>query len=199
MVRNNVYRLVNCGTLWQHYENRAYSPTSFYAATKQAFLCLLQFYTETTPLRVVDLALSDTYGPHDRRVRVFSLLFRAAAGGEPIPFSAGRQLVDPVYIDDVVAAFLEAGDRLREMPEGTCERYAVRSRHPLELRDLVATFAEVTGLAPNIAWGARPYRRREMMAAWTCGTDLPGWRPQIDIREGIRRLHDEWKREAAKG
>jgi nucleoside-diphosphate-sugar epimerase len=60
----------------------------------------------------------------------------------------------------------------------------------MELRDLVATFAEVTGLSPNIAWGARPYRRREWMAPWTCGADLPGWRPRIDIREGIRRLHD---------
>src|SRR4029077_11104695 len=108
--------------------------------------------------------------------RLFSLLYQAAVDAKAMPFSPGRQLVDLVHIDDVVAAILKAADLVREMPDGACERYAVRSGQPLELRELVATFAEVTGLAPNIAWGARPYRRREWMAPWTYGADLPGWR-----------------------
>ncbi len=197
MVRNDVCRLVNCSTIGQHYENSAYSPISLYAATKQAFIDVLQFYTETTPLRVVDLALANTYGPHNRGGRLFSLLYQAADGETAVPFSPGRQLVDLVHIDDVVAAFLAAADRLREMPDGARERYAVRSGQPMALRELVAAFAEVTGLAPKIAWGARPYRRREPMVPWTCGADLPGWRPRIDIREGIRRLHDGRGRESA--
>jgi nucleoside-diphosphate-sugar epimerase len=31
-------RLVNTGTVWQHYDDREYSPSSLYAATKQAFV-----------------------------------------------------------------------------------------------------------------------------------------------------------------
>ena len=178
------------------YENRAYSPTSLYAATKQAFLDLVQFYSETTSLRVVDLAISDTYGPHDRRGKLFALLFGAAAGETPVAFlPAGSWSTSST--STMSSMHSSRPDRLREMPEGVCERYAVRSGQPMELRDLVATFAEVTGLAPKIAWGARQYRHREMMAPWTCGADLPGRRPRIDIREGIRRLHDGRGRELA--
>jgi nucleoside-diphosphate-sugar epimerase len=46
MVTCQVYNLVNTGTSWQHYQNEQYSPVNLYAATKQAFENIVQYYVE---------------------------------------------------------------------------------------------------------------------------------------------------------
>ena len=71
---NGVHQLINVGTSWQHYANADYNPVNLYAATKQAFRSLLSFYLETSNLRVINLELFDTFGPNDRRDKLFNLL-----------------------------------------------------------------------------------------------------------------------------
>src|SRR5438105_4076420 len=46
MASCGVKRLVNTATAWQHYEHADYNPVNLYAATKQAFETVLQFYVE---------------------------------------------------------------------------------------------------------------------------------------------------------
>jgi nucleoside-diphosphate-sugar epimerase len=38
---------INTGSFWQNFENSNYSPVNLYAATKQAFECIAQYYIET--------------------------------------------------------------------------------------------------------------------------------------------------------
>jgi nucleoside-diphosphate-sugar epimerase len=191
MVRNGVRRLVNCGTSWQHYQGKQYSPVCLYAATKQAFSDLLQYYVEATELAVVTLTLFDTYGPDDKRLKLFSTLYRAAASGETTAFSPGDQLIHIVYIDDVVDALILAAQRLLESPGACFESFAVRTEQPIRLRELVEIFSAVTGLALKIVWGGRPYRSREMMTPWQDGATLPGWSAKVGLQEGIRKVHAE--------
>lgn len=189
MIRHGRRRLVNCSTAWQHYNNEAYNPVCLYAATKQAFLSLLKYYVEASQLRVADLEIPDTYGPNDRRPKLFSVLYRAAANTGPSGFSPGEQLLDLVYVDDVIDAIVAVGAQLfnAEAPELT--HYAIHSQQVIRLKDLVATFSRITGLTPNIRWGARPYRDREMTTPWLGGQAPPGWKPRVGIEEGIRRVH----------
>ncbi|MQG88236.1 MAG: NAD-dependent epimerase/dehydratase family protein [SAR202 cluster bacterium] len=78
MCQNNVRLLINAGTSWQHYQNNEYSPVNLYAATKQAFRSVLKYYVESTDIMVVNLELFDTFGPNDRRGKIFSLFNRAS-------------------------------------------------------------------------------------------------------------------------
>lgn len=181
-------RLVNAGTSWQHFENREYSPVNLYAATKQAFEALLQYYVEAAGLRCVTLKLFDTYGPGDPRPKLFQLLNRQANAAEALVMSPGEQLIDLVYIDDVVEAFLLAGQRLLAARVRGAESYGVSSGKPISLRQLVSVYARVSGCQLNIEWGGRPYRPREVMTPWSAGARLPGWQPRISLDEGIRRL-----------
>jgi nucleoside-diphosphate-sugar epimerase len=191
MAANGVCKLINCGTAWQHYQNRSYSPVCLYAATKQAFVDLLQFYVEAKGLAIIDLKLFDTYGPRDKRGKLFSLLYRATIPGERVAFSPGEQMLDFVYIDDVVDAFMIAANRLFEDSRPRFETYPVRTGQPIALRELVKTFSEVTGLSPNIGWGERSYRSREVMSPWRGGANLPGWHAKVELKDGIRRVHDD--------
>jgi nucleoside-diphosphate-sugar epimerase len=45
-VQSNVRWFINTGTFWQHFNNNDYSPVNLYAATKQAFQTIAQYYIE---------------------------------------------------------------------------------------------------------------------------------------------------------
>lgn len=180
--------LVNAGTSWQHYQSRDYSPVNLYAATKQAFEALLQYYVEAGGVRCITLKLFDTYGPNDPRPKLFHLLGRVAASSETLAMSPGEQLIDLVHIDDVTKAFMLAARRLQDGEVVSAETYGVSSGRPIPLRDLVAIYAQVSGRRLNIDWGGRPYRNREVMIPWSTGPSLPGWHPLVSLEEGIHRL-----------
>jgi nucleoside-diphosphate-sugar epimerase len=181
-------RLVVAGTSWQHYENADYDPVNLYAATKQAFEALLTYWAATSPLRVITLKLFDTYGPGDPRPKLVPLLVRLAASGQSAVFSPGEQLIDLVHVDDVVGAFMLAGERTAAQPMGSMETYAVTSGSPVSLKSVVALFEEAVGRRLGIQWGGRPYRTREVMRPWSRGIPLPGWKPRITLRQGFNGM-----------
>jgi nucleoside-diphosphate-sugar epimerase len=188
MVQSGCGRLINSGTSWQHFENGAYNPVNFYAATKHAYEAMLAYYMATTPLHAITLKLFDSYGPHDPRPKLFTLLKHAAAEGITLAMSPGAQLIDLVYIEDIVQAYLLAADRLLAGEVCGHEKYAVSSGNPVPLRDIVELYSRVTGKKVSIQWGGRPYRQREVMIPWQNGTPLPLWKPEVDLTEGIKRL-----------
>ena len=185
---NRVGLLINVGTSWQHYADADYNPVNLYAATKQAFRSLLSFYLETTKLRVINLELFDTFGPNDRRNKLFNLLNRLRLTGETIGMSPGYQYLDPIYIDDVCDAFLVALQRLQSGQVKRSETYSVCSDEPIQLRELVKIYENISNTKLNIEWSGRPYRPREVMTPWSGGVTLPGWSPKISIEDGIRML-----------
>lgn len=187
MSAQGICSLVNTGTSWQHYNNEDYNPVCLYAATKQAFEDILAYYTETTPLRAVTLQLYDTYGPNDPRPKLFHLLAKVAKGGETLAMSPGEQLIDLVYIDDVIDAYLCAARQVARMKNGH-QVYAVSSGSPLKLKELVTLYEQIIGTSLPIEWGKRPYREREVMLPWNRGKVLEGWTPTISLAEGIRRI-----------
>jgi nucleoside-diphosphate-sugar epimerase len=190
MVRRGIKRLVNCSSAWQHYNDATYDPVCLYAATKEAFLKLAQFYVAAGGLSVIDRTISDTYGPKDRRPKLFSALYASAANGVTLAFSPGHQLLDMLYVDDAINAFCTAAGRLMHMEDGRMETYAIRSGQAVSLRQVVSMFCRVTGLSPRIDWGVKPYRKREMMDPWTGGIALPEWQPLVGLEEGIRKMHN---------
>jgi len=186
MDANGVRLLVNTGTAWQHYGNRDYDPVNLYAATKQAFEAILAYYVNARGLSAATLALFDTYGPHDPRPKLIKALWHAARHGTRLAMTSGEQLLDMVYIDDVVDAFLAAELGLRDA--GPLHlRYGVSSGAPMRLKELVAAFEAATGARLDVGWGERPDRPRDVMTAWTGCVPPPGWQPRVGFAEGFRR------------
>jgi nucleoside-diphosphate-sugar epimerase len=187
MTANGVGLLVNVGTSWQHFDTVGYRPVCLYAATKQAFDAVLGFYVDAYPLHAVTLKLYDTYGPGDPRAKLLSALRSSARSDAPVAFSAGKQMIDLVYIDDVIDAFVATGNLLLEGRSERKQEYAVSSGCPVSLRAIAETYSSVLGAPLNILWGSRPYRKREVMVPWNSGKPVPGWSPKVSLREGILR------------
>jgi nucleoside-diphosphate-sugar epimerase len=188
MAAHGVTRIVNTGTSWQHFDNMPYSPVNLYAATKQAFEDILQYYVEARGIQAITLKLFDTYGPNDPRPKLFHLLEKIAREGTTLAMSPGEQSIDLVYIDDVLQAFVIAAERLLTGNAQGHERYGVSSGSPIPLKELVESYGNVIGKKLPIEWGGRPYRGREVML--TCNTlfMLPGWSPKIPLEDGIKKI-----------
>jgi len=188
----NVKWFINTGTFWQNYENAVYSPVNLYAATKQAFESIAQYYIDTDKIKFVTLRLCDTYGPNDTRSKIFNLWNRVAKTGETLDMSPGEQLIDISYIDDVISAFTLLANQLNDnntiIVNGSV--YAVRAQKRYTLKQLKDIFEKSTHSKLKINWGTRPYRDKEVMIPWENGAVVPGWRPLIDIENGIKKIFE---------
>lgn len=187
MTSAGITHLVNTGTFWQHYENNNNSPVNLYAATKQAFEDILQYYVEARGLRVITLKLFDTYGPGDPRPKLLNLLRRVANENSHLKMSPGRQPIDLVHVQDVVSAFVVAAKRLLDGGVIAHDRFGVASGHSVSLRELVDLIGEVRGKELTIKWGGLPYRSREVMVNGSLPS-LPGWAPSISLASGLKEF-----------
>lgn len=190
MTMCGVTSLVNTGTGWQHFNNSSYSPVNLYAASKQAFDSILQYYVEARALRVVTLKLNDTYGPADPRPKLLNLLVETALSHSELSMSDGRQEIDLVHVTDVAEAYMKAADLLMSQNEVSRERYSVTSGKAITLRNLVRLCEEVWKVDLNVRWGGRPYRQREMMTPWK-GPTIPDWAPKVPLSVGLKATFDE--------
>lgn len=195
MVTNGAYKMVNTGTSWQHYNNEVYNPVCLYAATKQAFEDILKFYVETSDLKVITLKLFDTYGPGDPRLKLFTLLRKAIEEQTELVMSPGEQLIDFVYIDDVIEGYIMAAKRLIDNKVLSKEEYAISSGNPISLKELVALYGQITGKPLRVKWGGRSYRPREVMTPRDKGQKLPGWQPTFGLIEGIKRMEKKYSKD----
>ncbi len=180
---------INTGTFWQHYQNATYSPINLYAATKEAFINIAQYYIETSSIHFTTLKLSDTFGPNDPRPKVMNLMAKIGASKEHLDMSPGEQLIDISYIDNVIDAFVQlmtlvSTDTERKM---SGHSYGVSSGHALSLKDLAKVFEQATGMTLDIGWGGREYRPREVMIPWETYELVPGWLPKVSLEEGIKK------------
>jgi|WetSurMetagenome_2_1015567.scaffolds.fasta_scaffold129910_1 nucleoside-diphosphate-sugar epimerase len=186
----DVQWFINTSSFWQHYRNRRYSPVALYAATKQAFEAILQYYRESSSLNIVTLELFDTYGPYDKRPKLLNLLKRAWRTGDKIPLSPGRQYLNMVYIDDVVTAYILLMEKIHAAPHELETYYCVSARELLNLRDIVRVFSKIIGQDLDVEWGGKPYRKREIMNPRPLYPLVPGWVQRYSLEAGIRRMFE---------
>ena len=189
MVLHSVPYFVNTGTYWQHFNGRSYNPNSLYAATKQSFQDILKFYTESKSIKSITLKLFDTYGPNDKRKKIFTLIANAASNNKPLPMTSGEQLIDIVYISDVVDAFLVAIDRITTKKNlSNDEVFFVSSGRRIKLKSLVEQFLNVYYRKIDIEWGKKPHRAREIMTPIKNVPILPNWKPKVALKKGLKLI-----------
>lgn len=174
-VNTSVKWFINTGTIWQNYNSPdgadQYCPVNLYAATKQAFMDIAKFYSETSNIRICTLKLCDTYGPNDTRRKIYSLLEEYAKSGEVLCMSPGEQKLDIIHVDDVVFGFIQLMNLLNSKKDLLSE-YVLTSGRQISLRELVTEYENSHAVKLNIEWGALPYREREVMVPYR-GNVLP--------------------------
>ena len=184
---SGVKQLINTGTSWQHYNNEDYNPVCLYAATKQAFESLIEYYVQAEGFKVITLKLFDTYGEADTRPKLINLLNKFADDNTELNMSPGEQILNLVHIDDLCEAFYVGSKLIETEDYQGCHSYAVSNDRNYKLKEVIELFEKVSGKKIKVIWGGKPYRKREVMTVWDKGLRLPNWKPSITLEEGLTR------------
>lgn len=166
-------------------------PRSPYAASKLAGESYCRAWWEGYGVPTVALRYLNVYGPgQDPASEYASVIPRFIAaclgGRDPVIHGDGEQARDFTYIDDVVEANLLAA-RMPEAARG--EVFNVGGgRTPTSINELLATIAAAVGAEPRPVRGAaREGDIRISHADVSRARDVLGYRPAVDVPEGLRR------------
>ena len=184
MAKSGTRYLVNTSSYWQDYNNQINSPANLYAATKNCFEAVIDYYSTAYDIKSLTLNHYDIYGPKDTRKKIIQLLWEAVDSKKIISLSPGNQNLRLVYVADAISAYLKA---LEILPNQKCRntKYSISSTGTITLRALVELFEEITQTNGLADFGGRPYRLNEFMNPQILYPILPGWTPKIALRDGI--------------
>ena len=139
--------------------------------------------------------MSCIYGPHQYGTEdqgwVAHFLIRAQQELPITIYGDGRQVRDLLYIDDLIEAFLLAENHLPEIA-GQAFNIGGGPDNTISLCELIERISALNGDAPEIAYG--PWRigdQRWYVSDPSKFERATGWRPKINVEEGIRQLH-QW-------
>jgi len=171
-------------------EGQRPDPRSPYAAAKLACELLAGLYARQWGLSTVCLRYFNVFGPRQnprsKYAAVIPLFIRAALEGRPpLVYGDGRQARDFTYVSNVVEANLLAV--ASEAPLAG-EIVNVACGRKFTLLDLLDAIREITGrsVEPRFA-PPQPGDVRESLADVARASELFGYEPRIDFREGLAR------------
>jgi CDP-glucose 4,6-dehydratase len=169
-----------------------------YDASKAAADILARSYWHSYGLPVAVSRFANIYGGGDLN---FSRLIPEAVsavldGRRPVIRSDGSPQRDFLYAEDAADAYLTIADGL-DRDEVRGEAFNAGGEQPHSVADVVGLIAELAGggLEPDIRGSGNPegeIDRQYVDSAKLRG--LTGWRPRVDLREGLSRTI-EWYRE----
>lgn len=186
--KSGIKYFINTGTSWQHYENDEYNPVCLYAATKEAFEKIIDYYVKAKGLKAITLKLFDTYGREDKRNKLINNLKEISISKKTLDMSGGEQKIDLTYIDDIIDGYIKSYEYIKVNEKISHEKYALCSGRVVSLKELISIFEKETGYKLNINWGSRAYREREVMNPWSNYEILPNWKSKISIEEGVKEI-----------
>jgi len=165
-----------------------------YALSKRQFSEWGRWLAVQHDLRFVDVALEHMYGEDDDITKfVTFIIVSCLRQVERLPLTAGAQVRDFVYIDDVVAAFVRLLEWFTNVTStlstGGYVAFPLGSGAAVTIRELVQIIQNVTQTEVSFDFGALPYRRYEVMFSQADISALRalGWHPQVSLLEGIER------------
>jgi UDP-glucose 4-epimerase len=172
-------------------------PLSPYAVSKLACEHLMRVFAELHGLETVSLRYFNVFGPRQdpksEYAAVVPKFVTAALRGErPVVFGDGEQTRDFCFIDNAVRANLQGATTSRKL-RGEVVNIACGVR--TSLNELLSLVGELTGkkLEPEYR-PTRPGDVRDSLADVTAAREVIGYAPTVDVREGLRRTIEAFRK-----
>jgi dTDP-glucose 4,6-dehydratase len=168
-------------------------PRGVYDEAKRFAEALTLAYHRDHGLDVRIVRIFNTYGPRLRPAdgRVVSNFLVQAMEGKPLTvYGSGEQTRSFCYVDDLIAGILALldSDHIGPMNIGNPNEFTIR--------ELADTVLDVTGSSSEIAFEPLPeddptQRQPDIALA----REVLGWEPQVQLREGLRRTYEWYRKE----
>ena len=184
---------INTGTFAEYFSNQnKYDPAYFYAGTKTAARFIIKYFASTYSFKSVNIIPYSIYGPHDKRKKLIHALIDSLDSDIPIKTTEGKQILDFVYVEDVVDAYklvIENHDSILDDSD-----FRIGTGKGNSIKELVAEIEKISNKKANIHWGAIPYRKRDIMLAiadTTNALNQLSWEPKYNLKDGLIKMFKE--------
>lgn len=178
-------------------EDRVDNPISLYAATKKSNELMAYTYSHLYKLQTTGLRFFTVYGPWGRPDMAYFNFTKRIKNGEQIEvFNNGDMQRDFTYIEDIVNGILRiieyrqfAEKRKQKEKEPTYALYNIGNNQPITLRRFINAIEKAVGkkaIEKNM-----PMQAGDVPRTFADITELirdTGFRPEIEIEDGIRRF-----------
>jgi nucleoside-diphosphate-sugar epimerase len=169
-------------------------PATTYGIAKNATRIVAERLAQDVGIELAWGRVFMPYGPGEPRERLLASVVAALLAGQRAPVSAGTQLRDFIYVDDVARAFVAMLDG------SVCGAVNIGTGHGCSVAAMIELAAAAIGRAELVGWGELPPRDGEpdeLLADVTRLHDDVGFTARIEPREGVERTIAWWREHAA--
>lgn len=181
---------INTSTYWQNYQNNNYQPICLYAATKEAFEKIIDYYCLDKKFKAISLKLYDVYGYDDHRKKLLNTLLTRSIE-DSIDLTAGEQKLYMVFIDDVIDAYINAMNIIK-ISKKQHSVYGVYGKDKYSLKEIIRILQELSNKKFNINFGKIAYHKFQIMDPVNV-KKLPKWNAKISLKNGLKIILDSKK------
>ena len=190
--RNKLKRFVQIGSSDEYgnvpapqFEELREQPISPYSLAKTASTHFLQMLYRTEDFPAVTLRLFLTYGPGQDSGRFLPQIIRGCLDDAVFPTSAGEQLRDFCYVDDIVRGIFQA----LTLTVATGEVFNIASGEAVSIHAMIEKICALTD-SGKPQYGKIPYRPGENMSLFASvskAKKVLQWKPLISLEEGLTK------------
>jgi UDP-glucuronate 4-epimerase len=180
-------------------------PISLYAASKKANELMAHAYAHLYDLPATGLRFFTVYGPWGRPDMALFKFTKGILEGQPIPvYNRGQMVRDFTYVDDIVDGVTRVLDQPPGKGEGVNEPdrsasapwriYNIGNSSRVQLMDYIQALEKALGRKATLE--LLPMQDGDVPATQADVSALEsdfGYRPQVDVEEGVKRFV-EWYR-----
>jgi nucleoside-diphosphate-sugar epimerase len=176
-------------------EEMPLSPKAPYGVSKLAAEYYCRVFTQVYGLETVSLRYFNVFGPRQHPDSEYAaviprFLRRMLAGERPVIFGDGEQSRDFTAVENVVAANLLAAGAT----QGIGEAFNIACGQTSTLNQLVGWLNQLLGTdIPPLYEAPRPADIRDSYASIRRAEAMLGYRPTLEVEEGLRRTVDWFK------
>jgi len=174
-------------------EERCLQFHSPYGCSKGAACQYVLDYARTFGMPTIVFRMSCIYGLHqfgnEDQGWVAHFLIRALEDERLTIYGDGKQVRDVLFVDDLVNAFLYAFENVDTLA-GQVFNIGGGPAHTTSLLELIDIITELNGRRPHVKFDDwRAADQLYYVSDTRKFVQATGWRPKVDVREGIGRLH----------
>ena len=178
---------VNIGTFAEYRSGYSHIDNAYlYSATKTAFRTFLDYYTNLCGYKYLHIVPYTIYGGEDSAKKIIDYIKESLDADIPVKMSGGDQVLDFIHIDDVVNFLIYIIKNMHVfLLLKNAETIHIGTGIGTSIRELARIEEKKYGKKANIAWGALPYRNKDVMHAIAPVEKLRmlGWEHKIRLEK----------------
>ena len=197
-IKNTQTALVNTGTSSEYgYKNKpmketdSLEPTFAYAASKAAISWLGKIFSQQFNQPIITLRPFSIYGDWEEPDRFVPTIINNCLKNQPIKLVSGKQVRDWLYIEDMVRAYLMAGER----SDLKGEIFNIGSGKQVLVSEVARKIIKLVNKPVQVRVGAykpRQWDTGNWQADITKAKKILGWEPKYSLEQGLKKTITWW-------